>query len=71
MRSRRGVLTAAGLAGAVLWLLPAVWVAVTSLKPTANIVRLPPEWIPWPATLAHYGEVSSAARGPRASAGPS
>ena len=42
---------------AVLWLLPAVWVLVTSLKPTANIVKLPPEWIPWPATLAHYGEV--------------
>ena len=45
------------MALAVLWLLPAVWVLVTSLKLTANIVRLPPEWIPWPATLAHYGEV--------------
>jgi multiple sugar transport system permease protein len=43
--------------GAVLWLLPVVWVLVTSLKLTANIVKLPPEWIPWPATLAHYGEV--------------
>src|SRR5262245_64779056 len=45
----------AGLA--VLWLLPAVWVLVTSLKPTPNIVRVPPEWIPWPATIEHYGEV--------------
>jgi multiple sugar transport system permease protein len=45
------------VAGAVLWLLPAVWVLVTSLKLTENIIRLPPEWIPWPATLAHYGEV--------------
>jgi multiple sugar transport system permease protein len=42
---------------AVVWLLPAVWVLVTSLKPTPNIVRVPPEWIPWPATLAHYDEV--------------
>ncbi len=50
------------LAGALmvlagLWLLPAVWMAVTSLKPTPNIVRVPPEWVPWPATLAHYQEV--------------
>src|SRR5438094_975916 len=42
---------------AVVWLLPAVWVVVTSLKLTENIVRVPPEWIPWPATLEHYGEV--------------
>jgi multiple sugar transport system permease protein len=32
-------------------------VVVTSLKPTANIIRVPPEWIPWPATLEHYVEV--------------
>ncbi|HEX9418357.1 MAG TPA: carbohydrate ABC transporter permease [Methylomirabilota bacterium] len=57
MRSRRGVLTGLMVACAVLWLLPAVWVFVTSLKLTQNIVRLPPEWIPWPATLAHYVEV--------------
>ena len=57
MRSRRGVLTSIMVACAVLWLLPAVWVFVTSLKLTQNIVRLPPEWIPWPATLAHYVEV--------------
>ena len=42
---------------ALLWLLPVVWVLVTSLKPTENIVRVPPEWVPWPATLGHYGEV--------------
>ena len=38
-------------------MLPALWVFVTSLKLTQNIVRLPPEWIPWPATLSHYVEV--------------
>jgi multiple sugar transport system permease protein len=50
-------LTAALVALAVLWLLPAVWVLVTSLKLTPNIVRVPPDWIPWPPTLEHYHEV--------------
>ncbi len=40
-----------------LWLAPALWVVVTSLKPTPDIIRTPPEWIPWPATLEHYHEV--------------
>ena len=51
------ILTTLMVALAVGWLLPAVWVVVTSLKLTENIVRVPPEWIPWPATLEHYGEV--------------
>jgi multiple sugar transport system permease protein len=34
-----------------------VWVFVTSLKPTADIIRVQPEWIPWPATAEHYWEV--------------
>jgi multiple sugar transport system permease protein len=55
--AQRFILTIALLALAVLWLLPIAWVAVTSLKPTDRIVRLPPEWIPWPATGMHYHEV--------------
>ncbi len=51
------LLTGSLLALGVLWLLPIVWVVVTSLKMSADIVRVPPEWIPWPATLAHYHEV--------------
>jgi multiple sugar transport system permease protein len=50
-------LTGALVVLAVVWLLPIVWVLVTSLKLTADIVRVPPEWIPWPATGAHYYEV--------------
>jgi len=50
-------LTVSLVALAVLWLLPAAWVLVTSLKLTENIVRVPPDWIPWPATLDHYREV--------------
>ena len=57
-RDTQGLLLAAALGAlAVLWLLPVVWVVVTSLKPTANIIRVPPEWIPWPMTLEHYVEV--------------
>jgi multiple sugar transport system permease protein len=57
-RDPQGLLLAAALGAlAVLWLLPVVWVVVTSLKPTANIIRVPPEWIPWPVTLEHYVEV--------------
>ena len=54
---QRWALTAALLALAVLWLAPIAWVVVTSLKLSENIVRLPPEWIPWPATGSHYYEV--------------
>jgi multiple sugar transport system permease protein len=53
----RALVTALMVGLAILWLLPAVWVLVTSLKLTENIVRVPPEWIPWPATIEHYSEV--------------
>src|SRR5499433_3507657 len=53
----RALITGIMVVLAIAWLLPAVWVLVTSLKPTENIVRVPPEWIPWPATIEHYGEV--------------
>jgi multiple sugar transport system permease protein len=55
--NRRLALTTLMLGLAVLWLTPVVWVVVTSLKPTPDIIRTPPEWIPWPATLEHYHEV--------------
>jgi multiple sugar transport system permease protein len=55
--TRRGTLTALMVVLAVLWLTPVLWVLVTSLKTTPNIIRTPPEWIPWPATLEHYHEV--------------
>ena len=56
-RAGRLLITAIMVVMAIAWLLPAVWVLVTSLKLTENIVRVPPEWIPWPVTIAHYGEV--------------
>jgi len=54
---QRLILTIALVTLALLWLVPVVWVLVTSLKLSENIVRLPPEWIPWPATGSHYYEV--------------
>ena len=54
---QRLILTVALVTLALLWLVPVVWVLVTSLKLSENIVRLPPEWIPWPATASHYYEV--------------
>jgi multiple sugar transport system permease protein len=53
----RLILTVALVTLALLWLVPVVWVLVTSLKLSENIVKLPPEWIPWPATAGHYHEV--------------
>lgn len=53
----RWLLTSVMVAAAVLWLLPVLWVVVTSLKPTPDIIRVPPEWIPRPITAEHYGEV--------------
>lgn len=57
VRSGHTVLAGALLLVAALWLLPVLWMVVTSLKLTEHIVRVPPEWVPWPATLSHYGEV--------------
>jgi multiple sugar transport system permease protein len=55
---RHGVaLTLALSVLAVVWLLPIVWVVVTSVKTVPDIVKLPPEWLPWPVTADHYHEV--------------
>jgi multiple sugar transport system permease protein len=54
---RRVLVTGLFLVVAAVWLAPAFWVLATSLKLSENIVRVPPEWIPYPVTLRHYGEV--------------
>jgi multiple sugar transport system permease protein len=41
---------------ALIWLIPAIWVLVTSLKISQDIIKVPPVWVPWPITFAHYGE---------------
>jgi multiple sugar transport system permease protein len=57
VRVQTALLTLALGVLALVWLAPIVWVMVTSVKVTADIVRLPPEWIPWPVTAEHYQEV--------------
>ena len=54
---RRWIMTLVMMAAAVFWLLPVIWVLVNSLKLTPNIIRMPPEWIPWPFTAEHYWQV--------------
>src|SRR5437870_1301184 len=60
--SARYLATGAMALLSIFWLLPVVWVLVTSLKRTRDIVQLPPQWTPTPATLEHYGAVFSGAR---------
>ena len=54
---RRWIVTLVMMVAAVFWLLPVIWVVVNSFKLTPNIIRLPPEWIPWPITAEHYWQV--------------
>jgi len=54
---RRWIVTLVMMAAAVFWLLPVIWVLVNSVKLTPDIIRLPPEWIPWPMTGEHYWQV--------------
>jgi ABC-type glycerol-3-phosphate transport system permease component len=57
-RDRGGPLTYALLilASAVA-VFPPLWALATSLKPSAVIFAVPPQWIPWPPTLEHYETV--------------
>jgi ABC-type glycerol-3-phosphate transport system permease component len=48
---------------AVLFLLPFLWSLSTSLKPTADITKTPPRWIPDPITFEHYEGVWNAGGG--------
>ena len=44
--------------GAVMMVLPFLWMLSTSLKPSGAVLRLPPQLIPNPATLEAYQEVT-------------
>jgi len=45
------------LAGAVLCLMPLVWMISTSLKEPGNVFLYPPQWIPRPARWKNYTEI--------------
>lgn len=38
----------------VITVTPFIWMGLSSIKPEAQILRLPPVWLPWPPTLEHY-----------------
>jgi multiple sugar transport system permease protein len=53
--SAGAVLAVLGLAAlAAVWLLPLVWIALTSLKPAAEIIRLPIRWLPVDPTTHNF-----------------
>src|SRR5438093_265174 len=49
----------AGMATALLWLVPFLWMIATSLKPEGQILRYPPEWLPQEVSGESYQRVLS------------
>ncbi|MCD4824630.1 MAG: carbohydrate ABC transporter permease [Phycisphaerae bacterium] len=47
-------------AGAALMLSPLLWMVSTSLKDPANVMKMPPEWIPDPVRIENYSEACQA-----------
>jgi multiple sugar transport system permease protein len=45
---------------ACLFLIPLVWAVSTSLKPSSDIIALPPKWIPTTFTFEHYKTIWTA-----------
>ena len=56
-RAIRLTIVAIGLLFTVLWFVPLLWVILTSLKPTGEILTNPPQWIPTEFSLEHYEKV--------------
>ena len=56
-RAIRLTIVAIGLLFTVLWFVPLLWVILTSLKPTGEILTNPPQWIPTEFSLEHYERV--------------
>lgn len=44
---------------AIVWLVPLLWIVVSSVKPERYILTYPVRWIPNPATFEHYSRVLS------------
>ena len=56
-RAIRLTIVAIGLLFTVLWFVPLLWVILTSLKPTGEILTNPPQWIPTEISFEHYEKV--------------
>lgn len=53
----RGLIYFALIVGAVVVLIPFIWMLVSSIKPPADILVYPPEWIPRTVRLENYTEL--------------
>ena len=53
----RLLIVIAGLIFTILWFVPLIWIILTSLKPTPEILSNPPQWLPSAFTLEHYVRV--------------
>jgi multiple sugar transport system permease protein len=58
--SRQVVLWGLLMGGAVLFMLPFLWMLSTSLKPLADTMVFPPKWIPSPPVWQNYPEAMQA-----------
>lgn len=56
MRNRGVGLSLAGLAIALIYLIPVYWMVATSLKEAGDVFNSPPDLVPSPPTLAAYRE---------------
>ena len=56
-RAIKFLIVGVGLLVTVLWFLPLFWIILTSIKPTAEILSNPPQWIPSYFSLEHYDRV--------------
>jgi multiple sugar transport system permease protein len=41
----------------IVTMAPFVWMFLSSVKPEADILRMPPVWLPWPFTGEHYANL--------------
>jgi multiple sugar transport system permease protein len=62
MNAGTAILTLVLLALAVLWILPLVWILLTSIKPEPEIIQLPIRWLPSQITFAHFATALTTSR---------
>jgi multiple sugar transport system permease protein len=58
-RARRVAAYAVLIALSVVFAVPFIWLISTSLKPPAQLFKLPPEWIPNPFTWSNYPKATT------------
>ena len=39
---------------ALVWIIPVIWMAITAIKPTSEVMSFTPNWVPSSITLEHF-----------------